>query len=286
MSDSKVFMFPENGNNNNGFGLNGWGGGLIGFILGILLGNGGLFGGNWGGGFGSNGAGLANFMNNDNNTDLVLNAINGTDSDVRLLATTLNTDVNEVRNAITGVQSAIQQVGAQNGMGFLQVTNAIQSGNASIAKQLCECCCENRLLTTQQGYEGRIQTIEQTNTLGATINGNGRAITDAIADLKTSMTREFCDVKEREMQEKINTQSDIITQLRGQLDNDRQTAQLYSVITPIQNKLTEIANKQPNTVPVQWPQLTAVNTTPYVSGGFYGAGFGWNNGFGSNSFWN
>lgn len=285
MSDSKVFMFPENGNNNNGFGLNGWGGGLIGFILGILLGNGGLFGGNWGG-FGANGAGLANFMNNDNNTDLVLNAINGTDSDVRLLATTLNTDVNEVRNAITGVQSAIQQVGAQNGMGFLQVTNAIQSGNASIAKQLCECCCENRLLTTQQGYEGRIQTIEQTNTLGATINGNGRAITDAIADLKTSMTREFCDVKEREMQEKINTQSDIITQLRGQLDNDRQTAQLYSVITPIQNKLTEIANKQPNTVPVQWPQLTAVNTTPYVSGGFYGAGFGWNNGFGSNSFWN
>ena len=285
MSDSKVFMFPENGNNNNGFGLNGWGGGLIGFILGILLGNGGLFGGNWGG-FGANGAGLANFMNNDNNTDLVLNAINGTDSDVRLLATTLNTDVNEVRNAITGVQSAIQAVGAQNCMGFLQVTNAIQSGNASIAKQLCECCCENRLLTTQQGYEGRIQTIEQTNTLGATINGNGRAITDAIADLKTSMTREFCDVKEREMQEKINTQSDIITQLRGQLDNDRQTAQLYSVITPIQNKLTEIANKQPNTVPVQWPQLTAVNTTPYVSGGFYGAGFGWNNGFGSNSFWN
>lgn len=285
MSDSKVFMFPENGNNNNGFGLNGWGGGLIGFILGILLGNGGLFGGNWGG-FGANGAGLANFMNNDNNTDLVLNAINGTDSDVRLLATTLNANFNDVKNAVNTVQSAIQSVGAQNGMGFLQVTNAVQSGNASIAKQLCECCCENRLLTTQQGYEGRIQTIEQTNTLGATINGNGRAITDAIADLKTSMTREFCDVKEREMQEKINTQSDIITQLRGQLDNDRQTAQLYSVITPIQNKLTEIANKQPNTVPVQWPQLTAVNTTPYVSGGFYGAGFGWNNGFGSNSFWN
>ena len=285
MSDSKVFMFPENGNNNNGFGLNGWGGGLIGFILGILLGNGGLFGGNWGG-FGANGAGLANFMNNDNNTDLVLNAINGTDSDVRLLATTLNANFNDVKNAVNTVQSAIQSVGAQNGMGFLQVTNAVQSGNASIAKQLCECCCENRLLTTQQGYEGRIQTIEQTNTLGATINGNGRAITDAIADLKTSMTREFCDVKEREMQEKINTQSDIITQLRGQLDNDRQTAQLYSVITPIQNKLVEIANKQPNTVPVQWPQLTAVNTTPYVSGGFYGAGFGWNNGFGSNSFWN
>ena len=276
-------MFPEYGygNSNNGFGLGGWGGGLIGFILGILLGNGGLFGNGFGG-FGNGAYGIANQMNNDNNTDLIMNAINGTDADVRLLATTLNADVNEVRSAITSVQNAIQQVGAQNGMGFLQVTNAIQSGNAALGRQLCECCCENRLLTTQQGYENRIQTIEQTNTLGNTINGNGRAITDAIADLKTTMTREFCDVKEREMQSTIDTQGDLITQLRGQLDNDRQTAQFAAMLTPIQNQVNAIANKQPNTVPVQWPQLTAVNTTPYVNGGFYG---GWNNfgnGFGNN----
>lgn len=281
MDNSKILMFPEYGyGNNNGFGLGGWGGGLIGFILGILLGNGGLFGNGFGG-FGNGAYGLANQMNNDNNTDLVMNAINGTDSDVRLLATTLNTDVNEVRSAITSVQSAIQQVGAQNGMGFLQVTNAIQSGNAALGRQLCECCCENRLLTTQQGYENRIQTIEQTNALGSAINNNGRAVTDAIADLKTTMTREFCDVKEREMQNKINTQGDIITQLRGQLDNRDQTAQFAAMLAPIQNQVNAIANKQPNTVPVQWPQLTAVNTTPYVNGGFYGNGY-FGNGFGNN----
>jgi hypothetical protein len=59
MSDSKVFMFPENGYNNNGsLGLGGWGGGILGFILGILLGNNGFFGN----GFGGNGRGygLAN----------------------------------------------------------------------------------------------------------------------------------------------------------------------------------------------------------------------------------
>ena len=78
------------------------------------------------------------------------------------------------------------------------------------------------------------------------------------------------------MQSKIDTQSDIITQLRGQLDNDRQTAQLYNVIAPLQSKVNEIANKQPNTVPVEWPNLAAVNVSPYVSGGFYG-GFGYGN---------
>lgn len=98
------------------------------------------------------------------------------------------------------------------------------------------------------------------------------------------MTREFCDVKEREMQNKINTQGDIITQLRGQLDNDRQTAQFAAMIAPIQAQVNTIANKQPNTVPVQWPQLTAVNTTPYVNGGFYGNNWGgfYGNGFGNN----
>lgn len=286
MSDSKVFMFPENNGygNNGGLGLGGWGGGILGFILGILLGNGGFFGNGFGGFGGGAGAGfLANQLNNDQGRDLIMNAINGTDSDIRLLATTLNADVNQVTDAIHSVQGAIQQVGAQNGMGFLQVTNAIQSGNASLSRQLCECCCENRLLTTQQGYEGRIQTIEQTNTLGNAIAGNGRAITDAIADLKTSMTREFCDVKERDMQNTINAQGDLITQLRGQISNDNQTKLFTAAFNTLNNKVNEIANRQPNTVPVQWPNITAVNNTPYA-GGFWG--YGWNNGWGSNSFWN
>ena len=171
----------------------------------------------------------------------------------------------------------------------LQTINSIQSGNAALAHQLCECCCENRLLTTQQGYEARIQTIEQTNQLGGqadrntnsivgAINANGRATTDAIAALQTNITKEFCDIREREMQSKIDTQSDIITQLRGQLDNDRQTSQFYAMINPLQAKVNEIANKQPNTVPVQWPNLTAVNVTPYAGQQFYGYGYG-------NNFW-
>ena len=274
MSDSKVFMFPENGyNNNNGLGLGGWGGGILGFILGILLGNNGFFGN----GFGGNGYGVANQLNNDNNTDLIMQAINGTDADIRLLATTLNADINETKSAINAVQSAIAQVGAQNGMGFLQVTNAIQSGNAAISRQLCECCCENRLLTTQQGYENRIQTIEQTNALNGTINSNGRSITDSIADLKTTMISEFCNARERDMQDKINTQSSIINQLQDQIVTDKQTILFNTAFKALDDKIDAIAAKQPNTVPVTWPNLTAVNNTPYMGGGFFGNGFATNN---------
>ena len=257
MSDSKVFMFPENGYNNNGsFGLGGWGGGILGFILGILLGNGGFFGNN---GWGGNGN-LGNLINNDNNTDLVMNAINGTDADVRLLATTLNADVNQVTDAIHQVQGAIQTVGAQNGMGFLQVTNALQAGNASLSRQLCECCCENRLLTTQQGYESRIQTIEQTNQLGAQADRNARSITDAIAAQTTAMTKEFCDIKEREMQNKIDTQAGIITDLRNQLSDANVVNRLAAMIAPIQSEVNAIRAAQPSTITLPNNSWTAVPT--------------------------
>ena len=35
-------------------------------------------------------------------------------------------------------------------MSGLQIQNAIQSGNASIASQICQCCCENRLAIANQ----------------------------------------------------------------------------------------------------------------------------------------
>ena len=253
-------MFPEYGygNNNNGFGLGGWGGGILGFILGALIANGGFFGNGFGGNFG--GYGIANQLNNNNNTDLIMNAINGTDADVRLLATTLNADVNEVRGAINSVQSAIQQVGAQNGMGFLQVTNALQSGNAAISRQLCECCCENRLLTTQQGYESRIATIEQTNQLGTQAERNTRSITDAIAAQSTMITKEFCDLKERELQNKIDSLTADNALLRSNANNAMQAAFINEKFANIQSELAAIKASQPATITLPNNSWTAVPT--------------------------
>lgn len=265
-------------NQNGGFGGGNW---MWIFFLWFLMP---LINGGWGNnGFGNSTGFLANMGNNDTGREMLLQAINGNGNAISSLANMLNTDVSAINTAINSLQTQLQNVGSSVGMSSLQVINAIQSGNATLGRQLCECCCENRLLTTQQGYESRIQTIEQTNLLGSQADRNTSTLAGAIADLKTSMVDNFCQIKERELQSKIDTQSDIITQLRGQLDNDRQTAQLFAAINPLQAKVNEIANKQPNTVPVQWPNLTAVNNTPYA-GSIYG--LNWNGGWGSTSFWN
>jgi len=276
-------------NNGGLFGNNGWGGGILGFFLGLLFGNGwGGFGngfGGWGGG--NSGAGfLSNQLNNDSGRELLMYAINSNGEASRAaisaLATSLGQDFNLVNSAVQTLQSGLSSLALQQAVSVPQIINSIQAGDATLMSKLCDCCCENRLLTTQQGYEAQIRTIEQTNQLGSQADRNTAAITGAIAAQTVAMNDGFCAIKERELQAEINRQSEIITQLRGQIDNANQTAAITSyvnsLVAPLSTKLTEIASKQPNTVPVQWPALTAVNTTPYVNGGYYGSAFGFGNG--------
>jgi hypothetical protein len=158
MESSKIMMFPEMGsnngidpnlllalNNNGGFGGNGnW---MWILFLWLIWG----WGGNgYGNGFGGNGAGfLSNQMNNDTGRELLMNAIQGNRDSINSLANLLNTEVSTVQNGIFTLNNAINSVGTQVGMSGLQIQNAIQAGNASIASQICQCCCENRLAICQ-----------------------------------------------------------------------------------------------------------------------------------------
>lgn len=314
MDDSKVFMFPEGAknsidpnllmalNNNGGFGNGSWIWILFLWMIWGANGNG------WGNGFGGNGTGfLSNQLSNDAGRDLLLQAINGRADAAAQLATITNTGVETVKNGIFALQNAISQVGTQVGMSGLEVQNAIALGNAGLSRQLCECCCENRLAICQQTSAlqsglvahdasvrlqlaqneaaDQLSVCQQTNTLTRQADGNTNSILGAIQAQNTLITKEFSDLKERELQNKIDTQSDIITQLRNQISNDKQTLQFNAAFNALDDKIDAIAAKQPNTVPVQWPNLVAANATPYIggygwNGGYFGNGFG--NGFGNN----
>lgn len=280
--------YGNNGGWGNGFG-GGLGGGILGFLLGLAFGNGwGGFGGFGGYGNGSGAGFLSNQINNDSGRELLMNAINSNGeasrAAVQNLATMLGQDFNLVNAGVQTIQSALSTLAVQQAVSVPQLINSIQSGDSMLMSKLCECCCENRLLTTQQGYEARIQTIEQTNLLGSQADRNTKSITDAIAAQTVAMNDGFCAIKERELQSKIDAQAEIITQLRGQIDNANQTAQIAAMLAPIKSEVDSIKASQPNTVPVQWPNLTAVNNTPYY-GGFYGGFNGWGYGNTGGSYW-
>ena len=270
-----------------------------------------MFGGGFGGfgGFGGGaGAGLlgtgflSNQLNNNQGTDLLLQAINGNASAASQLAQLTNASVERVNGVVSAINTSIARLEGTVGLTGQQIISNILSGDANLSRQLCECCCENRLAianqtnTLQAGQAdlrhaidmdaaaANLAICQQTNTLQTSATSNTQRIVDSIAALHTDMTKEFCDARERDMQNEINNKNEIITQLRGQISNDAQTAQLYGIIAPLQAKVNEIANKQPNTVPVTYPNLTAVNNTPYV-GGYPGYGYGYGYGYGGGGFW-
>ena len=253
-------------------------------------------------------------VNGNEGRQYLAEIMNGRFDNLGQLAQIVNTGVESVKNGIFTLQNNINQVGAQVGMSGLQTINAIQAGNTSILSKLCECCCENRLaicrqtnalqstlaanhaddiLQAEKNAAGlqlqlaqldgadKLAICQQTNTLQNQAERDTNAILNAIAGQNTLITKEFCDLKERELQNKINTQGDIITQLRNQISNDHQTLQFNAAFHALDDKIDAIAAKQPNTVPVQWPNIVAANATPYVGPNYSGYGYnGWGNGFG------
>lgn len=300
MADTKVFSFPDNGNNGGGGFLNGngWGGGILGFLLGLMFGNGG-WGGFGGFGGGNNGAGfLANQMNNDNGRDLLMQAITSQGEQSRQAIATLSTmlgqDFNLVNASIQTIGTAVNNIANQQGMNALQVINAIQSGNSSLSSQLCQCCC-NMQATVNNGF-GDVQraiadkaaadqlgTCQQTYALTDTMNRNNQSILDKLASMET-----------RALQDKLDAAREKNTQLSGEISQLNQNqyiagvvgqsmAPLNAQLAALNKEVDDIKCKLPNTVNVEYPNLVAVNATPYVNGGFYGnSGYNYygGNGFG------
>lgn len=221
---AEIIQIPETGGN-SGVGnipfsipLGGGGGGILGgnntigelITLAIVasifgIGNGGVLGGNGGAG----GAGfLSNQINNDTGRELIMQAVTSQGEQnraaVQTLSTMLGQDFNLVNTQIQGIQSVLNQIAASQGMNALQVINAIQGGNASLAAQFSQCCCQNQLAMAQQtaalqqGISGVGQKVDaksaadqlamcqQTYNLTDTMNRNYQALDNKIDALESS----------------------------------------------------------------------------------------------------
>lgn len=305
MSDSKVFMIPDGiagGNsvdpnllltsimNNGGFGNNGnW----IWIIFLFLL---------WGrNGYGFGGDGnvlgtgyLSNQLNNTAGRDLLMQAINGNGNALQQLATTLSSDVNSIKNAINCVQASINSVGNQVGMSAAQVTNAITTGNMTLAQQLAQCCCDNKLLVTQQGYQNQIATLNQTTALQQAINQNTvnqqegfttltfqnqtqqantqRAIADGVQSLKDATIGQTSSILAKLDAMEDDRKNREINSLTAQLAASTARAERAAELTPIIKQLDAIQCKQPSTATVSYSPFTAVPNCIAWNAGLYGLG--------------
>ena len=274
MADTKVFSFPENGNNannipfsipigGNGFGFgNGMNGIVDLFGLAIIAS---IFGWN-NGGFGG-----------------ITNQGEASRTAIQSLSTMLGQDFNLVNNAVSNVQNALSSLALQNAVSVPQIINAIQAGDNALASQLCKCCCDNQLATCQQ-----------TNALQNSINGVGQqvaakaaadqlamcqqtyALTDTFNRGYVALDNKIDTLESNRKDREITALTAEVAQLKSQ---NFTTGVVQQAVSPILGQLSALANevddiklKMPNTVPVQYPNIVGVNATPYM--GYYGGNGG------------
>lgn len=260
--------------NRNG-GILGNGNDLIALIVIVAL-----FGGGFGG-FGGFGAGRgAGIINNDFNTNLLMDTLNRNGVDINALAQSLNVSTNTVVAAINSIGTQIGNVGNQVGLSGQQIINSVERGQANLAAQLAQCCCENKLLVTNQGYENRIANLEQTGILGTKIDGNTVAFTKSIGDLRSDMHEEFCGVKMREYEHTINDLRDRLNTANNQLSNEHQTnaiqqstaamiAPINAALAGIQKEVSDLQCKMPSTTTIPYSPVVGVPSCVAWNYGLY-----------------
>ena len=210
---------------------------------------------------------------------LLMNAIQGNATSIKELASVIGCDFNAVQTAINGVQSAICNLGSKNDMNSMQIVNAINSGNASLANQLASCCCDVKQLVTNQGYESRIATLQQTNAIQ-----NGFAQVGYASAAQTNALTQNNDSNTRAILAKLDQIEDSrkdreIASLTAQLATVNSRAERQAELAPINKALADIQCRQVSTITVPNPSAIAVPTCLAYGAGLYGAGqFGYNGG--------
>lgn len=272
------------------------------------------FGGGWGGGNGAAGF-LSNQINNDTGRELIMQAVTNqgeaSRTAIQTLSTMLGQDFNLVNSAVGNVQSALQSLALQQAVSVPQIINSIQSGDAALASAFQKCCCDNQLAICQQtntiqtnmnsGFNGLQQGLNNGfNGVQMGINGVQQSIASKAASdqlslcqqtysLNDTMNRNYIALDNKLDAMESSRKDREITSLTAQvakLESQNFTAGIVQqAVAPINAQLNGLAKevddlkcKLPSTVNVQYPNLVAMNATPYVSGGFYGQGW---NGFGN-----
>lgn len=201
-------------------------------------------GGNWGN-RGNNGIldmetqsklnSLTSQINDNNNNQWAREAIQGNTFAISQLSQSLGVDYNALQGAINNVVMAVTNLGTQTGMGFAGVTNAINLGNLNLIQQLKDCCCNVKTQILQQGYEGRIETINQTNDLQTS-----QRVENSLTRTEIAAFRQAWEAKNYQ---------DVVaekTRLQTELDLLRTQNQNAALVLPISQELNNLKMQMAN----------------------------------------
>lgn len=236
---------------------------------------------------------LQDQMQDNHNSDLIMQAIKGNSQALQDLSTRLSCDANAIQSAIQSVQSGIANVGSQVGFSSERVINAINSGDSNIIQALNNCCCTTQKEILKMGYENQINNQNQTYQLTSQLNGVNNVIQNGFRDTNYATQQQTCSLQNTikdtttintnailakldsistaALQDKIQALREKNNEQATAINNAQQSAlfgqMINAAVTPINNTLASLSKevdgiqcKLPNTVTLPYSCATAIPT--------------------------
>lgn len=145
---------------------------------------------------------IRNQMSDNQNSNLLMDAVKGNNNAITQLASNLNCDFNSLNNAICAVRSGIQDVAGKVGYSAERVINAANLGDLKM------------------GYEQQLATANQTSTIASKICDTNYSLNNTINTLTTGVERGFASTN-------YATKTQTCEILR---DNQRNTQQIIDTL--------------------------------------------------------
>jgi hypothetical protein len=289
--DAATAALLSNRNNNGGlFGSNGLEG-----LIGLIIAAGIFGGGNGNGWFGGGG-------NNNAEREMLMQAISRNGNDINSLAQQYNCSTGQVMAAINALATQLSTFSGQQGMTSMQIINALQQGNATLASQLCDCCCKTQSAIQESNYLTERGFCNTNQILSRGFSDLGYATRDQTCSIEKAIAGSTAEIlagqraaELRDLQNKLETEREKVSQQATAINNYQQTQTFAAMLQPISASLaglhsevdgikcklpkTETIVATPDYVPIN--RGINVNYAPYSCLGGFGFPYGFNNGNGS-----
>ena len=134
-------------------------------------------------------------MQDNQNTNALMDAIKGNGCNIQQLAGQLNCDFNTLNGAICDVRQGISTLSGQVGYSAERVINAVNLGDMNIVQQLKDCCCQTQQNIIKMGYESQLGQKDIVNQMQQGFAYTNTGIERAASNLGFQMSQMACDLK-------------------------------------------------------------------------------------------
>lgn len=215
-----------------------------------------MWGNNWGNDFNGQNAqnievqnqlqAIRSQMQDNQNSNLIMDAIKGNNMAIGQLSQTLNCDFNSLQNAICDVRGGIDKLSGQVGFSAERIINAVNMGDCNVIQALKDCCCNMQKQISDFRSDVQLQMCHQTGELRNGQRDLGVAITRGFADASYANQKQTCDIisagnaNTQRIIDILNAhwnteQANKIQDLKFELSQERQNNFLASKIASLNN---------------------------------------------------